>query len=181
MESEELHKQKRDEILANPYGYYHPAEKPVNLYSVAQMRNMLKTVYSCSLLHISGYKYVMTMKLKEKILNYLRNEYKLIDELSVDEYIMKRKDSILQNHIDNVYPIKTPGEGWKDQRYYWTKLTPQCRGYEHKIYAKTQEELETKIVAYYLNILDDRKLTLENLDANWEKQKTPKTLYLSAF
>lgn len=57
MESVELHKQKRDEILANPYGYYHPVEKPVNLYSVAQMRNMLKTVYSCSLLHISGYKY----------------------------------------------------------------------------------------------------------------------------
>ena len=103
------------------------------------------------------------MELKEKILNYLRNECKLIDELSVDEYIMKRKDSILQNHIDNVYPIKTPGEGWKDQRYYWTKLTPQCRGHEHKIYAKTQEELETKIVAYYLNILDDRKLTLEKI------------------
>lgn len=120
------------------------------------------------------------MKLKEKILNYLRNEYKLIDELSVDEYIMKRKDSILQNHIDNVYPIKTPGEGWKDQRYYWTKLTPQCRGYEHKIYSKTQEELETKIVAYYLNILDDRKLTLENLDANWEKQKnTQNTVFIS--
>lgn len=94
---------------------------------------------------------------------------------------MKRKDSILQNHIDNVYPIKTPGEGWKDHRYYWTKLTPQCRGHEHKIYAKTQEELETKIVAYYLNILDDRKLTLENLDANLEKQKTPKKPYLSAF
>jgi len=31
MESVELHKQKRDEILANPYGYYHPVEKPVNL------------------------------------------------------------------------------------------------------------------------------------------------------
>ncbi len=103
------------------------------------------------------------MELKEKISNYLRNECKLEDESSVNEYIMKRKDSILQNHIDNVYPIKAPGEGWKNQRYYWTKLTPQYRGREHKIYAKTREELKPKIIAHYLNILDDRKLTLEKL------------------
>lgn len=57
MDAVELHKQKRAEIEANSYGYYHPVENPVNRYNVARMRNMLKTVYSCSLLHISGYKY----------------------------------------------------------------------------------------------------------------------------
>lgn len=57
MEAVEIHKQKRAEIEANSYGYYHPVENPVNRYNVARMRNMLKTVYSCSLLHISGYKY----------------------------------------------------------------------------------------------------------------------------
>lgn len=57
MDAVELHKQKRAEIEANSYGYYQPVEDPVNRYNVARMRNMLKTVYSCSLLHISGYKY----------------------------------------------------------------------------------------------------------------------------
>ena len=56
-EAVELHKQKRAEIEANSYGYYHPVENPVNRYNVARMRNMLKAVYSCSLLHVSGYKY----------------------------------------------------------------------------------------------------------------------------
>ncbi len=57
MDAVELHKQKRAEIEANSYGYYHPVENPVNRYNVARMRNMLKAVYSCSLLHVSGYKY----------------------------------------------------------------------------------------------------------------------------
>lgn len=57
MEAVEIHKQKRAEIEANSYGYYHPVENPVNRYNVARMRNMLKAVYSCSLLHVSGYKY----------------------------------------------------------------------------------------------------------------------------
>ena len=56
-EAVELHKQKRAEIEANAYGYYQPVENPVNRYNVARMRNMLKAVYSCSLLHISGYKH----------------------------------------------------------------------------------------------------------------------------
>lgn len=56
-EAVEIHKQKRAEIEANSYGYYHPVEDPVNRYNVARMRNMLKAVYSCSLLHVSGYKY----------------------------------------------------------------------------------------------------------------------------
>ncbi len=57
MDAVELHKQKRAEIEANAYGYYQPVEDPVNRYNVARMRNMLKEVYSCSLLHISGYKF----------------------------------------------------------------------------------------------------------------------------
>lgn len=64
-EAVEIHKQKRAEIEANAYGYYQPVEDPVNRYNVARMRNMLKEVYSCSLLHISGYKYGRYNRLEE--------------------------------------------------------------------------------------------------------------------
>lgn len=64
-EAVEIHKQKRAEIEANSYGYYHPVENPVNRYNVARMRNMLKAVYSCSLLHVSGYKYGRYNRLEE--------------------------------------------------------------------------------------------------------------------
>lgn len=57
MEVVEIHKQKRAEILANSYGYYHPVENPVNRYNAIRMANMLKAVYGCTLVHITGYKY----------------------------------------------------------------------------------------------------------------------------
>ena len=103
------------------------------------------------------------MKLEEKILMKLRNECNLVDEVSVHNYIMKRKEEIVKKHIETVYPIYKPGEGWKGNKYYFTKLTPKDRQHENKVYGKTLKELENKIVAYYLNILDDKKLTLEKI------------------
>lgn len=74
-EAVELHKQKRAEIEANSYGYYHPVEDPVNRYNVVRMRNMLKTVYSYSLLHISGYKYGRYNRLEEyNVINDITGE-----------------------------------------------------------------------------------------------------------
>lgn len=57
MEVVEIHKQKRAEIEANAYGYYQPVENPVNRYNAIRMANMLKVVYGCTLVHITGYKY----------------------------------------------------------------------------------------------------------------------------
>lgn len=56
-EAVEIHKQKRAEIEASSYGYYHPVEDPVNRYNAIRMANMLKVVYGCTLVHITGYKY----------------------------------------------------------------------------------------------------------------------------
>lgn len=74
-EAVEIHKQKRDEIRSKAYGYYRPVENPVNRYNVARMRNMLKTVYSYSLLHISGYKYGRYNRLEEyNVINDITGE-----------------------------------------------------------------------------------------------------------
>lgn len=64
-EAVELHKQKRAEILANSYGYYHPVENPFNRYNAIRMANMLKAVYGCTLVHITGYKYGRYNRLEE--------------------------------------------------------------------------------------------------------------------
>lgn len=103
------------------------------------------------------------MKLNEKILKVLQDECNLNDEVSVRDYTMKRKEQIIRQHIDNVYPIIEPQEGCWNERYYYTKLTPKIRGHEHKVYGKTREEVEDKIIAYYLQIQDDHKITLEKI------------------
>lgn len=64
-EAVDLHKQKRAEIEANSYGYYHPVEDPVNRYNAIRMANMLKVVYGCTLVHITGYKYGRYNRLEE--------------------------------------------------------------------------------------------------------------------
>jgi len=75
MDAVELHKQKRAEIEANSYGYYHPVENPVNRYNVARMRNMLKAVYNCTLVHITGYKYGRYNRLEEyNVINDITGE-----------------------------------------------------------------------------------------------------------
>lgn len=117
------------------------------------------------------------MKLEEKILMKLRNECKLEDETSSENYVMKRRNEIIKNHVENVCQIYKPEEGWRGNKYYFTKLTPNVRGNEHKVYGKTEEEVEDKIVAYYLRIHEDKKLTLEKillLAIRTEKEETGK-------
>ena len=97
-------------------------------------------------------------KLYNKILLHLAEECKLEDEAQVQNYIMNRKESILKNHINTVCKIYKPGEG--GQHYFMTKLTPKNRNHAGKIYAKTQEELENKILAHYLKIEEDDKITV---------------------
>lgn len=96
--------------------------------------------------------------LGEKISTFLTNECMLTDKAQVQNYIMNRKQSILTNHITNVCRIYEPGEGC--QKYYMTKLTPKDRNHANKIYAKSREELENKIIAYYLKIYDEEKISV---------------------
>ena len=99
--------------------------------------------------------------ISEKISTKLKDECKLFDEARVLDYVMTRKKDILSYHINSVCRIYEPGEG--GQRYYMTKLTPKDRNHNHKIYAKTKEELEEKIIAYYLQIEDDDKVTVRKV------------------
>ncbi|MDO4509287.1 MAG: site-specific integrase [Lachnospiraceae bacterium] len=98
------------------------------------------------------------MTLREKISTFLSIECMLNDKAQVQEYIMNRKQSILSNHINNVCRIYEPGEA--GQKYYMTKLNPKDRNHAGKIYAKTKEELEEKIIGYYLKIYDEEKVTI---------------------
>ena len=64
--------------------------------------------------------------------------------------INKRKKEIINNHINNVYPIKELKKG--DSVFFYTKLTPKDRNHSGKITAKNEEELNLKIIAYYENL-----------------------------
>lgn len=98
------------------------------------------------------------MNLFVKISTVLSEECKLTDKAQVQQYIMNRKQSILDNHIKNVCRIYEPGEG--GQKYYMTKLTPKDRNHAGKIYAKSREDIENKIIAYYLKIYDEEKISV---------------------
>lgn len=116
------------------------------------------------------------MILAEKISTKLRNECMLSDEAQVQEYIMNRKKQILEKHYNEVCRLYRPGEG--GQAYYMTKLSPKDRKHAGKIYAKTQPELEEKIIAYYLQLEKDSSLTVRGIlnkavgDINDRQNKT---------
>ena len=101
------------------------------------------------------------MSLSEKISTKIEDECTLFDKARVCEYVMTRKKDILSHHVNHVCRIYEPGEG--GQRYFMTKLTPKNRNHAGKIYAKTKEELEEKILAYYLNVLDDDKASVRSV------------------
>lgn len=98
------------------------------------------------------------MTIEQKISTILSNECKLSDKALVQQYIMNRRAAILSDHINNVDTIHEPGYG--GLRYYSTKLTPKNRNHNGLIYAKTKEELENKIIAYYLHVQEDEKVTV---------------------
>ena len=93
------------------------------------------------------------MSLINQISTFLVDECKLTEKALIQEYIMNRRDAILTKHINHVDQIHEPGYG--GFKYYTTKLTPKNRNHSGLIYAKTKEELEDKIIAYYLKIQDD--------------------------
>ncbi|MCR5474988.1 MAG: site-specific integrase [Lachnospiraceae bacterium] len=101
------------------------------------------------------------MLLDKKISTALSYECKLTDKALIQEYIMNRKDAILSKHITNVDQIHEPGYG--GFKYYTTKLTPKNRNHSGLIYAKTKEELETKIIAHYLHIQEEGRITVRKV------------------
>lgn len=101
--------------------------------------------------------------MRNKIFEKLKNECKLEDEVQIQEYIMNRKKQIIQTHIDNVFPIKEPNEKGGHPKYFLTKLTPKNKNKDGKIYASTREELEERIIAYYLDIQKDTVQTVRDI------------------
>lgn len=69
---------------------------------------------------------------------------------AVMKTIEKKKQEIIQNHVQNVYPIKALRKG--DKITFYTKLTPKNRNHSGKITAKNEADLKLKIIAYYENI-----------------------------
>lgn len=100
--------------------------------------------------------------LNKKVYTFLKNECRLIDDVQILNYITMRKEEIIKHHVTDVCRIYNPGEGGQD-RYYFTKLTPSNRKNTHKVYGKTRKEVETKIIAYYLAIEDDKKITVQKV------------------
>lgn len=113
--------------------------------------------------------------LSEKINNKLRKECILYNEAQVLDYLMKSKEQILNHHYTEVCRLYTPGEGGQS-KYYSTKLEPKNRSNQHKIYAKTQDALDEQIIAFYLKIESEKKITIRKvlLMAVNEQTKTGK-------
>lgn len=57
----------------------------------------------------------------------------------------------------------SPGEKGVDKTKWLTILTPTNRNHDGKIRANSREELEEKIIAYYLKLQDDTKLTVREM------------------
>ena len=102
-------------------------------------------------------------KLSERIDRTILHSAIIEGEELTRDYVVKKREKILKNHINNVYPIKEMQEGGKT--LYYTKLEPGNRNHSHKISAKTIEGLYDKIIAYYLEIeLRDRTTISDILD-----------------
>ena len=77
------------------------------------------------------------------------------------EYVMNKRERIVNYHINNVYPIKETKKG--GVTVYYTKLEPGNRNHSHKISAKSIDDLHSKIVAYYLEIELRNKTTVSDV------------------
>lgn len=83
------------------------------------------------------------------------------EEVSAQEYIMNKKDKILKKHTSSVYPIKQMEKGGR--QVFYTKLDPGNRKHSHLIYSANVEDLEDKIIAYYIGIELSAKTTVEDI------------------
>lgn len=97
--------------------------------------------------------------IKKQIENTLIQEYiSSNEEVAAEEYILNKKEKIIKKHTSTVYGIKKMKRG--DGELYYTKLDPTNRNHCHMICAVTKEDLEDKIVAYYLGVEATNKLTV---------------------
>lgn len=93
--------------------------------------------------------------------NFLISQCILNNEEVAHDNIMKKREAIVQKHINTVYPIKELFNGGK--RLYYTKLQPNNRGHERKISSKSMDDLHNKIIAYYLEIEYQNKTTISDV------------------
>lgn len=103
------------------------------------------------------------MNLAHKIVEKLTKECKLKDEAQALIYVMTRRQQILEHHTSNVCKIHLGTKGVSKKEYYFTKMTPDDRKHPTMITCNTREGLEDKIVAYYLKIQKEQKITLRNI------------------
>jgi len=99
--------------------------------------------------------------------NYYEKEGCFCNLGEIMKAIEKRKNQIISNHINNVYPIKELKKG--NSIYFYTKLNPSNRNHSGKVMAKSEDDLKLKIVAYYENI-SINKITLSELVEKLESQ-----------
>lgn len=90
------------------------------------------------------------MKSDEIILKRLLEDGNVNGMAEVIETVTKKKSELLKQHIDTVYPIKAPGETGGNKRYWMTKMEPKDRNHCKPLYAPSKEQLEEKILLYYL-------------------------------
>ena len=83
------------------------------------------------------------------------------EDVSALEFAMDKKKKILKKHTSDVYPIKQMEKGGR--QVFYTKLDPGNRKHSHLIYSANVEDLEDKIIAYYIGIELSAKITVEDI------------------
>ena len=87
------------------------------------------------------------LRLKNLTWKKLASKCKIIDESEVNDYVTKREREILKEHIENVNPIKAPGQKGGRKDYYTTKLEPGNRRHCHPLYGRTLEDSKINVYA----------------------------------
>ncbi len=83
------------------------------------------------------------------------------EEVSAIEYAMNKKEKIIKKHTSNVYPIQQMEKGGR--LVYYTKLDPTNRDHSRLIYSVSRDDLEDKIIAHYLNIELNARMTVKDV------------------
>ena len=111
--------------------------------------------------------------IKESILQNLQSKFNIYDKELLIILFMTKKEKIIDNHINNVCKVYPPTGDTGAKRYYMTKLTPKDKSNKHIIYGKTQEEIELKILSFYMNLEEENKSKtfIEILNLAYESSK----------
>lgn len=112
--------------------------------------------------------------MEENLLQILSNDINIDDRELLKLITMRKNSKILKNHVENVCKIYPPTGLEGAKRYWMTKLTPKEKN-KSFVYGKTKEEIESKIVSYYINLESEISLTVKeifNLAYKNAKQET---------